>query len=237
MPGQFPILARNSGVFASLTRLGGLLRRIGLRIGVLRPPALVNFVHLADFVEKNASFVSQVALYTYVKARAGTSFPKLFRHEEFLTSLHIARWHIFAAAVVDLAVFSAEQLLAKTAPSQVANQAASESPDRKNELLVLARQLGEMAFAGIKQQDVSPAVFSGALVSMNQRLRPRKKTDATRPTPFFASADAFWNGHPWPRSSNATMRRLCVTPLRCGGLRCDASFMRGWMLMRSMPIG
>ena len=65
---------------------------------------------LADFINSRAAYVSQVTLYTYVKARAGTQYPKLFENANFLTSLRIARWHIYGAAVCDLTLFSAAQL-------------------------------------------------------------------------------------------------------------------------------
>ena len=65
---------------------------------------------LVDFIDSRAAYVSQVTLYTYVKTRAGTQYPKLFENADFLTSLRIARWHIYGAAVCDLTLFSAAQL-------------------------------------------------------------------------------------------------------------------------------
>ena len=65
---------------------------------------------LVDFIDSRSAYVSQVTLYTYVKARAGTQYPKLFENADFLTSLRIARWHIYGAAVCDLTLFSAAQL-------------------------------------------------------------------------------------------------------------------------------
>ena len=46
---------------------------------------------LVRFIDSRAAYVSQVTLYTYVKARAGTQYPKLFANTDFLTSLKIAR--------------------------------------------------------------------------------------------------------------------------------------------------
>ena len=54
--------------------------------------------------------MSQVTLYTYVRARAGTRFPKLFQNDDFLTSLRIVRWHIYGAAICDLGLFAIAQL-------------------------------------------------------------------------------------------------------------------------------
>ena len=176
------------------------VRNLGQKTGLAKPPPLASLPHLSDFVRDQAAFVSQVALYTYVKARSGTSFPKLFQHQEFLTSLHIARWHIFAAAVIDLAVFAAMQLLDKT-------NATNAKPDAnplqvKQEITALAHHLGEVAFAGIDQKDVAPKVFSDALGAIAGRVKTNNtppaptKSSTNPPTVFFASADAFLHWAP-----------------------------------------
>ena len=83
-------------------------------LGLLRHPDLETYGQLIDYAEKNAAYVSQITLYTYVKARAGTQFPKMFENEMFLTSLKIARWHIFGAAVADMAPVSYTHLTLPT---------------------------------------------------------------------------------------------------------------------------
>ena len=70
-----------------LERLKPLLRTLGF----IRLPRIENRDQLIEFIDSRASYVSQVTLYTYVKARAGTQYPKLFSNEDFLTSLRIAR--------------------------------------------------------------------------------------------------------------------------------------------------
>ena len=67
--------------------------------------SLSNLQNLIKFVDKNASFVSQVTLYPYIKTRAGTQHPKLFENQKFLTSLRISRWYIFMACVNDMSIF------------------------------------------------------------------------------------------------------------------------------------
>ena len=57
---------------------------------------------LVEFIHRNASFVSQVVLLTYIKARAGTQYPKLFENREYLKSIEMARSNIYAACVADL---------------------------------------------------------------------------------------------------------------------------------------
>ena len=79
-------------------------------IGLLSDPPVETRQQLYDFIDTRAAYVSQVTLYTYVKARAGTQYPKLFQNTDFLTSLRIARWHIYAAAICDLSLFAVAQL-------------------------------------------------------------------------------------------------------------------------------
>ena len=60
---------------------------------------------LVEFIHRNASFVSQVTLLTYIKARAGTQYPKLFENSEYLESIEIARSHLYTSCVADLAFY------------------------------------------------------------------------------------------------------------------------------------
>lgn len=202
-PRQIPPKTASQPSFLTSLRQGMRdgVRNLGRKTGLAKPPPIDGITPLSDFVRDQAAFVSQVALYTYVKARAGTSFPKLFQHPPFLTSLHIARWHIFAAAVIDLAVFSAMQLLDKT--NADADADANPNPlQTKQEIIALARHLGELAFLGMDQKDVAPKVFSDALLAIEGRVKSNNtppattKSTANKPTPFFASADAFLHWAP-----------------------------------------
>ncbi len=60
---------------------------------------------LVEFIHRNASFVSQVTLLTYIKARAGTQYPKLFENTQYLESIEIARSHLYTSCVADLAFY------------------------------------------------------------------------------------------------------------------------------------
>ena len=72
----------------------------------LRPKKpLTTQSELVEFIHRNASFVSQVSLLTYIKARAGTQYPKLFENPEYLKSIEIARSHLYASCVADLAFY------------------------------------------------------------------------------------------------------------------------------------
>jgi hypothetical protein len=68
--------------------------------------AIRDVASLAAFIESRASHVSQTALYGYLKTRAGTRFPELFEHPEYIKSINIAKWQVWLAAVSDLTMFS-----------------------------------------------------------------------------------------------------------------------------------
>ena len=88
-----------------LKKFTDLLRALGFK----KDPPIETLAQLIDFIEGSSAYVSQVTLYTYVKARSGTQHPKLFENDDFLTSLRIARWHIFGACVADLTLFASAQ--------------------------------------------------------------------------------------------------------------------------------
>jgi hypothetical protein len=60
---------------------------------------------LAQFINTRSSHVAQTALYGYLRTRAGTRFPELFKNPDILISINIAKWHIWLACVSDLCVF------------------------------------------------------------------------------------------------------------------------------------
>jgi len=71
-----------------------------------KPGPILDSQGLGDFIDTRSSLVAQSSLYGYIKTRAGTRFPELFEHEEFLKSINIAKWQIWAACVSDLAIFA-----------------------------------------------------------------------------------------------------------------------------------
>ena len=98
-----------------LNKLKSLLISFGLR----GEDPVKTRKELINFINSRAAFVSQITLYTYVKARAGTQYPKLFENADFLTSLKIARWHIYGAAVCDLTLFAARAQRCKLVVSDI----------------------------------------------------------------------------------------------------------------------
>ena len=91
------------------------LKNLQKRMGFAPLPPILTVNQYIDFADKQAAFVSQVSLYTYIKTRAGTQWPKLFEDETYLVSMKIARWHIFGAAVADLALYAGAMMVARGA--------------------------------------------------------------------------------------------------------------------------
>lgn len=65
---------------------------------------------LATFLNTRASHVAQTSLYGYLRTRAGTRFPEMFENPDILTSINIAKWHIWLACLSDLTVFTGHHL-------------------------------------------------------------------------------------------------------------------------------
>ena len=82
-----------------------MLKKILEYLGLRPKQPLSKQSELIEFMHRNASFVSQVSLLTYIKARAGTQYPKLFENPEYLKSIEIARSHLYASCVADLAFY------------------------------------------------------------------------------------------------------------------------------------
>ena len=134
-----------------LDKFNSLLRALGFK----KHPPLTNELDLKDFISSRAAFVSQVTLYTYVKARSGMQHVKLFENSQFLVSLKIARWHIFGTAVADLALFSTAQM--------VKSDALSEDEGRQ-----FAKRLMHSILHDYDQQDIEKSEFD-AMLKRGQR--------------------------------------------------------------------
>lgn len=136
-----------------LPKLKSLLQTLGFK----KLDPITTQAQLVDFIESRAAFVSQTTLYTYVKARAGMQHPKLFANPDFLTSLRIARWHIYGAAIGDLTLFAGAQI----------NRVAVLTPDQ---LQMFCNEMIEGIFAANTQQDIDPKRFMQICEKGKQRI-------------------------------------------------------------------
>ena len=74
---------------------------------------LKNLDDLEDFIQSKAAWVSQVTLYGYLKTRMGTRYVLHFDNEEFIGSVNLAKWNIYAIALQDLTFFTFSYLKVK----------------------------------------------------------------------------------------------------------------------------
>jgi hypothetical protein len=171
-------------LFSKIMQLPETLKSVLRTLGFIGQPPIVSYRQLIDYTEKNAAYVSQVTLYTYIKARAGTQYPKLFTNEDFLTSLRIARWHIFGAAVADMALFAAAQFHGSGALDH----------DRSG---AFAGGIMDEVLTNYEQQDVEPKVFLDMLAEGHRRAAFASWADiADGPAAFQTSSDAVFHWAP-----------------------------------------
>jgi ElaB/YqjD/DUF883 family membrane-anchored ribosome-binding protein len=75
-----------------------------------KPEVIIDQESLASFLSSRSSHVAQTSLYGYLRTRAGTRFPELFENPDILTSINIAKWHIWLACVSDLGVYIGQSM-------------------------------------------------------------------------------------------------------------------------------
>jgi hypothetical protein len=64
-----------------------------------------NLDDLEDFIKSKSAWVSQVTLYGYLKTRIGTRYVLHFENDEFMKSVNLAKWNIYAVALQDLTFY------------------------------------------------------------------------------------------------------------------------------------
>ena len=67
---------------------------------------------LQNFIQTKSAWVSQVTLYGYLKTRMGTRYVLHFENDEFMKSVNLAKWNIYAVALQDLTFFTFSYLKA-----------------------------------------------------------------------------------------------------------------------------
>lgn len=67
---------------------------------------------LRHFVATRAAVISQKTLYGYLRTRIGTRYPEAFKEPDFARSIDIAKLHVFAACLSDLAIHAVAHALA-----------------------------------------------------------------------------------------------------------------------------
>jgi hypothetical protein len=65
-----------------------------------------NLDELEEFIQSKSAWASQVTLYGYLKTRIGTRYVLHFDNEEFMKSVNLAKWNIYAVSLQDLTFFT-----------------------------------------------------------------------------------------------------------------------------------
>ena len=73
---------------------------------VLPKSKLRNLDDLKKFIQQKSAWVTQVTLYNYLKTRMGTRYVLHFENDEFMKSVNLAKWNIYAVALQDLTFFT-----------------------------------------------------------------------------------------------------------------------------------
>ncbi len=73
-----------------------------------------NLDDLENFIQSKSAWVTQVTLYGYLKTRMGTRYVLHFENDQFMASVNLAKWNIYAAALQDLTFFTFSYLRANS---------------------------------------------------------------------------------------------------------------------------
>ena len=66
---------------------------------------LRNLNDIEEFIQTKSAWVAQVTLYSYLKTRMGTRYVLHFDNDEFMKSVNLAKWNIYAVALQDLTFY------------------------------------------------------------------------------------------------------------------------------------
>ena len=66
---------------------------------------LNNLDDFEEFIQTKSAWVAQVTLYSYLKTRMGTRYVLHFDNDEFMKSVNLAKWNIYAVALQDLTFY------------------------------------------------------------------------------------------------------------------------------------
>jgi hypothetical protein len=80
-----------------------------------------NLDDLETFVQTKSAWVTQVTLYGYLKTRMGTRYVLHFENDEFMSSVNLAKWNIYAVALQDLTFFTFSYLKANYNYNEINN--------------------------------------------------------------------------------------------------------------------
>lgn len=150
------------------------------RLTIRRESAPVDsLLGLSRFVSTRAAFIAQKTLYGYLKTRMGTRYPSMFEDDVFVRSINVAKMHVFAACLSDLAVFTVRRAL---------RDAAVDDALRREVALRCYR--GGLADNEAAAADVETFSISEALAAFERRLAFIDWHDGVSGTDLFSESPA-----------------------------------------------
>lgn len=150
-----------------LVRAKAFLPEFLARLTVRRDSGPIDTVEsLCRFVSTRAAFVAQKTLYGYLKTRMGTRYPRMFEDDVLIASIDVAKMHVYAACLSDLAIFAASR--------SVQDVPAHDFPHDSGICRALALHCFERGLADNAEQAGGVHAFSAAeaVAAFNRRLAP-----------------------------------------------------------------
>ena len=128
----------------------GLLKFLLPLINILRQQHRIEEIEsLRSFVSSRSSYMAQVSLYGYLKARAGTRYVSLIKDPLFASSMKTARNHIFFACLTDLTLH-----VLKTIHSQKHQNFQNLEPFARQFFLQTLAKVPEEVFESLEREEV-----------------------------------------------------------------------------------
>ncbi len=181
-PGGNRRIAERAGPERGLAgRIWSFLPEFFARLKIRRDSGPIDTIDgVCRFVSTRSAFVAQKTLYGYLKTRMGTRYPAMFEDDVIIESVDIAKMHIFAACLSDLAVYAAARALqddpAATAHADLAERCfeAGLADNEEQALRVAAFSIEEaksafrqrLAFVDWQAAPQGPALFTRSPVAL-----------------------------------------------------------------------
>ena len=130
---------------------------------------------LRSFVSSRSSYMTQVSLYGYLKARAGTSYVSLIKDPIFASSMKTARNHIFFACLTDLTL-------------HVLKTIYTQKPENFQNLDSLALRFFTQTLAKAPQEVFESLKREEVILNFEKHLKNHNWKDTDDPHDFFSGS-------------------------------------------------
>ena len=144
------------------------------------PKKISNLDELESFVQSKSAWVTQVTLYGYLKTRMGTRYVLHFENDEFMESVNLAKWNIYAVALQDLTFYTI---------SYLKNEWNFHDTEKSKDIYfeILEEEL---------KNEIPKDIFENAKKEFYKRYENINWTDYYKSLPFNFSALALYNWSP-----------------------------------------